>query len=326
MFASTRVPKSEVMGPTMTLHPESVRMLEELAALELPPIYTQSVPDARERLVAATEPLTEVGLVVDERFDGPAGPIRIRRYHPRDEPDDPTNLVLFFHGGGWVIGSIESHEDVCRRLANACSAVVVSVDYRLAPEAVCPAAVDDCMAALRWANGNRSDWGVRGITAVCGDSAGGNLAAVVAQRAMGAGVGPVDYQVLLYPVTDANLDTGSYLEFAEGYGLERESMRWFWRQYMGGQDPTQPVASPLRAKTLAGVPSAYVVTAEYDTLRDEGDAYAAAMRDAGVDVAGECVPGVLHGFLLHGDRFSEVDEVFLRIGQQVRKLGAAKLT
>lgn len=310
----------------MTLHPESVRMLEELAAMGLPPIYTQSVAEARERLVAAEEPLTEVRLVVDEHFDGPGGPVRVRRYHPRDEMVDLTNLVVFFHGGGWVIGSIESHEEVCRKLANSCAAVVVSVDYRLAPESVCPAAVDDCMAALTWAVGCREAWGVSGITAVCGDSAGGNLAAVVAQQALATGVGPVDYQVLLYPVTDANFDTPSYLEFAEGHGLEREAMRWFWQQYMGGQDPSQPVASPLRAKSLAGLPSAYVVTAEYDTLRDEGDAYAVAMEDAGVSVMRECVPGVLHGFLMHGDRFAAVDEVVLRVGQQVRERGASKVT
>lgn len=310
----------------MTLHPESVRMLEELAAMGLPPIHTQSVAEARERLVAAEEPLTGVRLVVDEHFDGPGGPVRVRRYHPLDEMVDPTNLVVFFHGGGWVIGSIESHEEVCRKLANSCAAVVVSVDYRLAPESVCPAAVDDCMAALTWAVGCREAWGVRGITAVCGDSAGGNLAAVVAQQALATGVGPVDYQVLMYPVTDANFDTPSYLEFAEGHGLEREAMRWFWQQYMGGQDPSQPVASPLRAKSLAGLPSAYVVTAEYDTLRDEGDAYAVAMEDAGVSVMRECVPGVLHGFLMHGDRFAVVDEVVLRVGQQVRERGASKVT
>ena len=310
----------------MTLHPESVRMLEELAAMGLPPIHTQSVAEARERLVAAEEPLTGVRLVVDEHFDGPGGPVRVRRYHPLDEMVDPTNLVVFFHGGGWVIGSIESHEEVCRKLANSCAAVVVSVDYRLAPESVCPAAVDDCMAALTWAVGCREAWGVRGITAVCGDSAGGNLAAVVAQQALATGVGPVDYQVLLYPVTDANFDTPSYLEFAEGHGLEREAMRWFWQQYMGRQDPSQPVASPLRAKSLAGLPSAYVVTAEYDTLRDEGDAYAVAMEDAGVSVMRECVPGVLHGFLMHGDRFAAVDEVVLRVGQQVRERGASKVT
>lgn len=310
----------------MTLHPESVRMLEELAAMGLPPIYTQSVAEARERLVDAGEPLTEVRLVVDEHFDGPSGPVRVRRYHPQDETVDPTNLVVFFHGGGWVIGSIESHEEVCRKLANSCAAIVVSVDYRLAPESVCPAAVEDCIAALMWAVECREDWGVRGITAVCGDSAGGNLAAVVAQQALATGVGPVDYQVLLYPVTDANLDTRSYLEFAEGHGLEREAMRWFWQQYMGGQDPSQPVASPLRAKSLAGLPSAYVVTAEYDTLRDEGDAYAVAMEDAGVSVIRECVPGVLHGFLMHGDRFAAVDEVILRVGQQVRERGASKAT
>ena len=303
------------------LHPESRRLLDELEALGLPPISTVTLEEARGRLLPWAGALEEVGRVVDEQCAGPAGAIRVRRYHPLDDSTQPRHLLVFFHGGGWLIGSIESHDDLCRRLANACAAVVVSVDYRLAPEAPYPAAVEDCLSALEWADGSRESWGVTGITGVAGDSAGGNLAAVVAQRARDRGTPSLGCQLLLYPVTDWNLDSGSYLAYSEGYGLTRESMGWFWQQYLGDQDPTQPGASPLRAGSLAGLPATYVVTAEYDTLRDEGDAYARRLEAAGVSVTRECLPGLLHGFLLHGDRFDEVDEVMARIGQYLRRLG-----
>ena len=304
----------------MTLHPESRRLLDELEQLALPPIETQTLEAARKRLLPPEGPLETVAQVVDEQFEGPDGPVRVRRYHPLNEIDGSRHLLVFYHGGGWVIGSIETHEDLCRQLANACNAVVVSVDYRLAPESPFPAAVDDCVAGLEWAVGCRETWGVTGITGVAGDSAGGNLAAVVALQALGRGTPRVDCQVLLYPVTDCNLDTRSCLDFAEGYGLTREAMAWFWQQYMGGQDAAQPLASPLRAESLAGLPPAYVVTAEYDTLRDEGDAYARRLEEACVSVTWECVSGMLHGFLMHRDRFDEVDPVIGRIGDQVQGL------
>jgi len=302
------------------LHPESRRLLEELQALARPSISAVTLEEARGWLMPWAGPLEEVGRVLDEQCTGPAGPISIRRYHPLDDSTQPRHLLVFFHGGGWVIGSIETHDDLCRRIANACAAVVVSVDYRLAPEAPYPAAVDDCLAALEWAVGCREDWGVTGITGVAGDSAGGNLAAVVAQRACDRGTPALDYQLLLYPVTDCDLDSGSYDAFSEGYGLTREAMGWFWQQYLDGQDGTQPGASPLRAESLAGLPPTCVVTAEFDTLRDEGNAYARRLEAAGVSVNWECVPGLLHGFLLHGDRFDEVDEVLTRIGQHLHRL------
>jgi acetyl esterase len=302
----------------MTLHPESQKMLQELAALGLPPISEQSLLEARSRLGDPVGPLEEVAEATDSVIEGPAGSLRLRCYRPAERASGPLNLLVFFHGGGWVIGSIESHEDLARRLANACHAMVVSVDYRLAPESPYPAAVEDCMAATRWAVAQRADWGVAGLTIVSGDSAGGNLAAVVAREATLAGDLIVDYQVLLYPVTDSDLSSGSYTEFANGYGLTRDAMSWFWNQYTVGQDAAQPGASPLRADSLGGLPAAYVVTAEYDTLRDEGDAYARRLESEGVDVTSECAAGMLHGFLLHADRFTAVAEVLGRIGEQVR--------
>ena len=310
----------------MTLHPESRRLLDELEQLALPPIETQTLDEARKRLVPPEGPLEIVDKVVDEEFEGPGGPVRTRRYHPVTGVAGSQNLLVFFHGGGWVIGSIETHEDLCRQLANACNAVVVSVDYRLAPESPFPFPVDDCVAGLEWAVGCREAWGVDGITGVAGDSAGGNLAAAVALKDGELPTPQVECQVLLYPATDSNLDSRSYLDFAEGYGLTRNAMAWFWQQYMGEEAASQPMASPLQAKALAGLPSAYIVTAEYDTLRDEGDAYAKRLQEAGVSVAWECVPGMLHGFLMHRDRFEEVGQVVGRIGQWVRRSGLAATT
>ncbi len=310
----------------MTLHPESQRLLDELAELDQPPISRMSVVEARRLLEAPVGPLHEVAEVLDDAFDGPAGTIRVRRYRPLVVGSEPINLLVFYHGGGWVIGSIESHEDTCRRLANSCAAMVVSIDYRLAPESRFPAAVADCLAGLEWASANVEQWGVTGVTAVAGDSAGGNLAAVVAQRARDSGLPDVDVQVLIYPVTDCDLDTDSYLEFSEGFGLTRDSMAWFWQQYLAEQDATQAGASPLRAESLAGLPPAYVVTAEYDTLRDEGNAYARRLEAAGVQVAWECVPGLLHGFMLHADEIAEARAVIQRIGQFVKSGGVRTIS
>jgi len=304
----------------MTLHPEAQKMLDELAALGLPDLREQSVAEVRARLGDPLENVVEVSDVVDEEFTGPGSMVSVRRYVPVRDEEAPLNLVVFFHGGGWVIGSLDSHDGLARRLSAACHAVVVSVDYRLAPESRFPAAVDDCLAAVTWATGQSETWGVNGQLGVAGDSAGGNLAAVVARACAAAGT-RLDRQVLLYPVTDSDLGTTSYRQFSEGFGLTRDAMAWFWEQYMGDADATQPDASPMQAAAVDGLAPAYVVTAEYDTLRDEGDSYARKLQDDGVDVTYECVPGVLHGFLLHGHRFSEVGEVADRVGAWFRDAG-----
>ncbi|MDP7277861.1 MAG: alpha/beta hydrolase [Planctomycetaceae bacterium] len=306
----------------MTLLPESVRLLEELDALGLPPLSTISAEEARQRLVGPIGPVPPVAEVSNTEFPSRAGSLGARIYRPESETDQPLNLVVYYHGGGWVLGDLDSHDGSCRQLARSAHAVVVSVDYRLAPEARFPAAVDDCLDGLVWASGCREEWGVDGAVCVAGDSAGGNLAAVVAIRARDRDDVQVDCQVLVYPVTDCSLDTESYQQFSEGHGLTRESMRWFWEQYLGGHDGADPDASPLRAATLEGLAPAYVVTAEYDTLRDEGEAYADRLIASGVPVIRERVDGVLHGFMLHGDRFGEVAAVCKRIGQEIRRLGS----
>ncbi|HEY3186871.1 MAG TPA: alpha/beta hydrolase, partial [Solirubrobacteraceae bacterium] len=207
-----------------------------------------------------------------------------------------------FHGGGWVIGDLETHDVLCRQLTAEAGIAVVAVDYRLAPEAKFPAAVDDAWAATRWvvAHADRLGIDARRI-AVGGDSAGGNLAAVVALLARDAGTPKIALQALLYPVTDVGTEWPSYLAFADGYLLTSESMRWFIAHYLTSEKETADWrASPLRAPSLRGVPPALIVTAGFDPLRDEGEAYARALRDAGVRVDYVCYGGMIHGFIPMG--------------------------
>jgi acetyl esterase len=203
--------------------------------------------------------------------------------------------VVYLHGGGWAIGSIASFDTVLRALANASGAIVASVDYRLAPEHPFPAGLDDALAAVRGLHAMAGELGADpSRMAIAGDSAGGNLATVVARRLRGEV--PLRLQALVYPATDAGCNTPSYREFGERYGLTAASMQRFWNLYLDGADGLQPDASPLRADDLAGSPPAFVLTADRDPLRDEGEAYADALRRAGVAVESRRMPGTIHGF------------------------------
>jgi len=252
----------------------------------------------RDLYAGLTVPVTvAVDRVEDRTIPGPAGEIPVRIYRP--EGADPKPIVVYYHGGGWVIGSLETHDDGCRALANAVDAVVVSVDYRLAPEHPFPAPLDDAQAALGWVAEHAEELGGDASRiAVAGDSAGGNLAAVVAQLARDGGGPALCFQLLIYPVTDHEFDSVSMHDNAEGYFLTRDAMRWFYSHYLDepsvGADPR---VSPIRADDLSGLPPAFVITAEYDPLRDQGTAYAAAMRDAGTPVEAKTYAGMFHGFL-----------------------------
>ena len=205
--------------------------------------------------------------------------------------------LVFFHGGGFVIGDLDTHDDLCRCLANGSGCRVVAVDYRLAPEHPFPAAVEDCWAAMKWIAEHASDFGIAGPIAVGGDSAGGNLAAVVAQLAKSEGP-RIAFQLLIYPVTQlGGPEMPSMQENAKGYFLERESMQWFTRMYCpDAAQRSDPRLSPLIAKDLSGLPPAYVATAGFDPLRDEGKAYADKLDAAGVPVTHVNYPGMIHGF------------------------------
>ena len=203
--------------------------------------------------------------------------------------------MVYLHGGGWMIGSIDSFDTVVRALANASGAIVVSVGYRLAPEAPFPAGLEDCLCAVRWLAANAAELGADPERlAIAGDSAGGNLATVVARRLRGEV--ELRMQALIYPVTDAGCNTASYREFGERHGLTAASMQRFWNLYLDGSDGVDPDASPLRADDLAGSPPAFVLTAGFDPLRDEGEAYCAALREAGVEAELRRYDGAIHGF------------------------------
>ena len=271
----------------MPLDPQARSLLDQFEAAGAPPFVELAPDEARAgfALLAEVSGPPEVAVPTEDRtVPGPAGEIPVRVYRP--VTDSALPVVVFFHGGGWVIGDLDSHDTVCHRLAAGVPAVVVSVAYRLAPEHRFPAAVEDCEAATRWVSDHAGALGGDpDRLAVAGDSAGGNLAAVVALRARDAGGPPLAFQLLVYPVTDATRSQPSYTENGTGYLLEADTMRWFYDHYLGGADPARADVSPLFAPDLAGLPPALVVTAEFDPLRDEGEAYAERLRQAGVAAA-----------------------------------------
>jgi acetyl esterase len=261
-----------------------------------PPAHEMPVEEARAAHTAETGRLCGPGDPVAEIRETivptAGGDLRIRAYRPHE---NGGGVVAFTHGGGWMMGALESYDAPVRALANASGAVVASIDYRLSPEHRFPAAVDDTLAGIRWLAGHAGELGGDGTRiAVAGDSAGGNLAAVAALRLRGEV--PLRLQALIYPITDSALNTQSYREFSDGHGLSAASMRRFWNLYLGGADGDHPDASPLRAADLTGVAPAYVLTAEEDVLRDEGEAYAARLREAGVPTELVRWPGTIHGF------------------------------
>ena len=287
----------------MSLDPQVQAFLDQVAAMNLPPLNTMSVEQARQVAAAlsemhgAPEPVASVDNLI---VPGPACEIPIRVYTP--EQSGPSPVLVYCHGGGWVLGDLESHDAVCRALANAAGCLVASVEYRLAPEHKFPAAAEDAYAATRWVAENAGQiGGDPQRIAVGGDSAGGNLAAAVALMARDRGGPQLVFQLLIYPVTDSACETVSCQENCEGYFLTLDMLRWFWNHYLGSDaDRGNPYAAPLRARDLRGLPPALVLTAEFDPLRDEGEAYAARLRAAGVQVQRKRYDGMIHGFFSMG--------------------------
>ncbi len=278
----------------MPLSPDVHDFLTQLDALGAPRYGEQPTEVARQVMEEGAPALFgpfEPVPFEDSTIPGPGGPIPIRIYRP----ENPTGALVYFHGGGWVLGNIGTVHGVCATLARRAGITVISVDYRLAPEHRFPAAVEDAWAATTWAYAKRQELGATGRLAIGGDSSGGNLAAVAARRARDDGMA-LALQLLVYPVTDADLDTVSYRDNASGYWLTRDGMVWFWDQYLPDGDRFHPDASPLRAGDLAGVAPALVITAEFDPLRDEGEAYAARLEQAGVPVTLKRYDGLVHGF------------------------------
>jgi len=284
----------------MPLDPQAQALIASVAGGKpVEQMTPQEMRDALEERVRLTGGAPEpVDQVVPGVVPGPAGPIVVRIYTPKGGQAALPGLV-YLHGGGWARGSLQTHDIVCRSLANGAGCVVVSVDYRMAPEHRFPAAFEDSLAATRWVAEHAAELGIdpRRL-AVGGDSAGGNLAAAVALAARDAGGPSLVHQLLIYPVTDYNFDTRSYADNAEGYMLTRAAMQHYWRLYLrDGSDGADFRASPLRARDFGNLPPALVITAEFDPLRDEGRAYADRLREAGTPVLYREYPGMVHGFV-----------------------------
>jgi acetyl esterase len=285
-----------------SLHPQIVQVLEAMAKAELRPIEAMTPAEARAQMemtarARQAEPLP-VAKVEERLIPGPAGEIRLRLYWPNAA--GPLPAIVYYHGGGHVIGSLDTHDFIARNLCAGAEALVVSVDYRMGPEHKFPAAVEDCFAALGWVHANAASLGADpGRIGVHGDSAGANLAAVVALQARDAGGPNLRLQSLVYPVGDYTLSGASYRKYAQGCGmLTPDAMAWFGRHYLRSPaDAEDWRASPLKAASHAGVAPAIVVVAECDVLHDDGESYAEALRRAGVPVEYREYRGMIHGFL-----------------------------
>jgi acetyl esterase len=280
----------------MALDPQAKDFLENLRRTRMPGLERLPLPLARATfatVIPLAGPREEVARVEDRSIPGN---LSIRIYTPKGS--GPRPALIYFHGGGWVFGSLDTIDNPCRQLANASGCTVISVGYRLAPEHKFPIPVEDSYWATRYIAEHAADFDVDPAKiAVGGDSAGGNLAAAVTLLARDRGGPSLAFQLLIYPATDAALDTPSHREFAKGFALTRVEIQWFLRQYLvRPEDGLLPLVSPLKAKSLRGLPPACVITAEFDPLRDEGEAYAARLRTSSVPAETRRFDGMIHGF------------------------------
>jgi acetyl esterase len=314
----------------MALDAAAAGLLQQIEAAALPPL--NELPAAEARIAAEgfdelAGPGESVADVTNRTIPGPHGDIPVRIYTP-SAIDVPSPCLVYFHGGGWVIGTLDGYDAICTIVANRAGCKVVSVDYRLSPEHKFPVPFDDCYAAVQWIHGHAAEIGVDPHrVAVGGDSAGGNLSAAVTIKARDEGGPPLRHQLLVYPVTDYAFDTGSYRDNADGYLLTADMMRWFWDHYLQSPaDGANPLVSPLRADNLAGLPPATVVTAEYDPLRDEGEAYAQRLAVAGVPVEHTRYDGLIHAFWQMPGVFPAAFEAADAAGVALRKSFAVSET
>ncbi len=282
----------------MPLDPQVQIFLDQMASLGAPPLHTMTPEQVRAatKLQPAFGEPEPVAQVENRTIPGPAGEIPVRIYTPSGS--GPFPVLVFFHGGGWVICDLDTHDNHCRSLCNGGGCVVVSVDYRLAPEHKFPAAPEDCYAATQWGHQHAAEInGNPTRLAIGGDSAGGNLTAVVAQMARDRGGPKLVFQLLIYPATDFTFSGPSITENADGYFLTADDMHWFTHHYLRDEaDKKNPLASPMQASDLSHLPPALIITAQYDPLRDEGETYGKRMQAAGVPVIISRYDGMIHGF------------------------------
>ena len=305
-------------------------LLEQALQSGVPALNELPVAAAREQYLLTGTTLggdmITVGEVIDTTLPGPMGQIPVRIYRPLGATEsDCLPALIYFHGGGWVIGDLDSHDHVCRALCKASASLVISVAYRLAPEHRFPAAVDDALAATLWIADNAAQWGIDSQRlAIGGDSAGGNLAAVVTHQLRDPAINvnnvKLKFQLLIYPVTDMTLSFPSISAYAEGYRLTRPLIEWFVGHYMGEHhDRTDTRASPILARDLRKLPPALVITAEFDPLCDEGQAYADKLRAAGVAVDYQCYDGMIHGFVTMSGVLDQAQQALQQAGQAVQQ-------
>ena len=304
----------------MTMHPQVTQFLQMAEETGQPRLYALSAQDGRAQAAGANAmipPGPEIAEVRDLRVPVRDGEIGARLY----EPDPAPATIVWFHGGGWVVADLESHDGMCRILADSSGCRVVSIDYRLAPEFPFPTPLNDCWDALQWAAG---EYGSAPVI-VGGDSAGGNTAAVCAVRARDAGGPALAMQILVYPVTDADFETESYIvRGGDDTLLGKQEMVWFFDHYTGPDgDRSNPEISPLRYEDLSGLPPAIVITDEYDPLRDEGVAYARRLREAGVAVTDHHYDDMMHGFFSFAGVFDTGTEAVQLVGSDVKSALAA---
>lgn len=284
------------------LDEEVQKLLGKFEAESIPCLSSLSVAEARklnnELARKLAGPPVSVAVVQNFTVATPEAKIPVRMYRPRNESDLPA--LIFLHGGGWVVGDLDSYDWLCRSITVATGCVLFSVDYRLAPEHKFPTAVEDSYWVTRWIieNGPAQDIDSRRV-AIGGDSAGGNLATAVCLKARdNGGNPPLVHQLLIYPITNHSFDTESYRKYADGYYLTARDMKWFWNNYLGEfSNGLHPYASPLLAKNLASLPPAHIITAEFDPLRDEGEAYAERLKEAGIPTMSSRYDTMVHGFL-----------------------------
>ena len=304
----------------MPLDKQAQDFLNMMAELGMPPLHDMPIPMQREFMAATDMPGEDIELASIDTFStpGPGGDLALRLYKPTSEAGLP--VLMYYHGGGFVIGDLESHDGLCRALARDVGAAVVAVDYRLAPEHPYPAAIEDCFAALSWIANKGADMGLdTSRLAVAGDSAGGNIAAVMALKARDEGGPNLCHQVLYYAMLDPACDRPSYDLFADGYFLTKAAMQIYWNIYTGAGRTSDPYINPLEAEDLSGVAKATVITADCDPLRDDGLAYAKRLEEAGRLHTVENYDGIFHGFVNHFGIFPQADAALALTAKNLRQ-------
>ena len=316
----------------MAVDPKVRRLIEAMATAFPPPDESMTADDMRAIIKKGGHVINvdqeAVGKVENTTVPGPFGDTAIRIYRPLGQGDSdsgnrgaPPPVLMFFHGGGWVVCDLDSHDDLCRALTNASGCVVVAVDYHLAPEYPFPQPLEDCYAVTAWVAAHAGELGIDAARiAVFGDSAGGNLAAAVCLMARDKGGPRIAFQVLVYPVINHDFTTYSHQHPNEGYFLKTDEVQWYWRRYLADEaDGANPYASPLRASDHSRLPPALIVTAENDPLRDEGEAYGAALQAAGVDATVSRYDGMFHSFFSFLNDLEPAQEAKREIGAALRQ-------